>query len=146
MSYSDDYDEIGGEDSISFEIDKQTYLYPDDTNDDMLDVHINKLLQEDLYDIFKSSPFFDMCKDSRRLKREDIQRIYYYFVKEINQKENFINFSESDIFMQIADFFDINYRLLYDSLLCGDKLKILEEMQSKTKVNIKKLNQSKTLF
>lgn len=107
---------------------------------DATDYKIKKQLENALYEIFINSEYYEKYKTPRNLDKNDLLTMYYYF-KDILVLENI--FSPIDIFKGFAEFFEVNYNILYSKISIKDKESILKEIndtiQIKNKVKTKKL-------
>lgn len=79
--------------------------------------------QENLYDIFKNSPYFEkyggIVPDSsipfsKKVERSDIIPVFYYMKEELEKRQQ-LNVSE--MIMQINEFFDFNYDYIVNTVL-----------------------------
>ena len=79
----------------------------------------------------------------KKVERCDLFKIYYHFKDEL-QKQN--EFSIIQIFCTIAEFFDLNYKTLYNDILTlEDKVNILEHLEKEYGLD-KHFARSKALF
>jgi len=106
-------------------------------------VHENyeiSILDKDVYEIFKASPFFEKYAETKKVKKDDILEVFWYFQDKLKEPERY-TFIEK--FIAIAGFMNINFKILYDVLGITHKEKILNEFDKKydifEKKNIKKL-------
>lgn len=108
---------------------------------DATDYKVKKQLENSLYEIFVNSEYYEKYSSYRKIDKNDLLVMYYYF-KEILLLEH--TFSSIDIFMGFAEFFEINYDILYAKISVLDKENILKEMEEM--VSVKSRVKSKKLF
>lgn len=120
--------------------DRVSSLYEDQYSENMYEVRTIKILAEDIYKLFQESPFYKKYKNPKRVDKGDMVKMYYYF-KDLLLKEK--SYSNSQIFMGFAEFFQINYDQLYAEIGVLDKEGLLRELNShkglKNKIQTKKL-------
>ena len=120
--------------------DRVASLYEDQHSENMVEVRTIKKLNEEIYQLFLKSPFHEKYKNPKRVDKGDMVKMYYYF-KELLVKEK--SYSNSQIFMQFAEFFQINYDQLYNEIGVLDKEGLLRELNAhkgmKSKIQTKKL-------
>jgi hypothetical protein len=109
-------------------------LYEDQLSDNLIDVRTEKSLDEDLYKLFLNSPFYQKYKSLKRVDKGDISKMYYYFKDELEKCKSY---SEMQIFIRFAEFFQISYNQLYAEVGVLDKEKLLKELSEKGKVQNK---------
>jgi len=114
--------------------------YSDIISEKILDVRMNKALEEDLYDIFVVSPFYEKYRTLRKLDKNELLKIYYHFKHEIVKLNKY---STAEVFMAFAEFFQVNYDVFYGELGVLDKEELLKEVSEKyglqKKIKTKKL-------
>jgi len=120
---------------------KVTSQYEEQYCDDILEVRNFKLLYDTIYELFLESPYYNKYKTSKRIDKNDRVKMYYYF-KEKLVKEN--TFTNTEIFIGFAEFFQDSYEQLYTEIGVLDKEGILKEMSEK--YNIKHKINAKRLF
>ena len=140
--------------------------YEESVSENIDELYVIRRLMKIMYDLYLNSEFFekygqkqhiDASKDSstlqyedlvynpvaKKIERGDLFKIYYYFKDEL-QKHN--EFSIIQIFCTIAEFFDLNYKTLYNDILTlEDKVNILEHLEKEYGLN-KHFARSKALF
>jgi len=114
--------------------DRVSDLYSDTISDNLVEERTNKLLDEKIYELFKQSPFYEKYKNPKRVDKNDLVKMYYYF-KERLLKEH--TFSSTQIFIGFAEFFQINYDQLYSEVGVLDKEGLLRELNEKFNLNRK---------
>jgi len=86
-------------------------------------------LKNNLYDIFVESRFYEKYKDySSKVTKQDLLDIFLHFYENIEDGDRY---SEMDKFCEIADFFGINYDLLYKEIPITIKQKLIVDMDEK---------------
>ena len=114
--------------------------YKENTSDNIIGVRTQKMLEDQMYLHFKNSEFFEKYKVPKRVDKSDMIKMYYFF-KGFLIKER--TFSNIEIFIGFAEFFQINYDQLYTEIGVRDKEEILHELHDskslKNKIKTKKL-------
>lgn len=120
--------------------DRVASLYEDQHSENMFEVRTLKELNDRIYELFKESPYHEKYKNPKRVDKGDMVKMYYYF-KELLVKDK--SYSNSQIFMGFAEFFQINYDQLYNEIGVLDKEGLLRELNThkgmKSKIQTKKL-------
>lgn len=123
-------------------VDDSVYdLYKDTISENLIEERIYSSLQQQIYDHFCISPYYDKYKNPKRVDKNDMKKMYYYF-KDLLVKEN--TYSPIQIFIGFAEFFQINYNQLYDEVGTLDKEGLLKELNEK--FNLQKKIKTKKLF
>ncbi len=105
--------------------DRVNELYEDQLSENLIDIRLQNDLAEEMYILFLDSPFYEKYKNTKKIEKSDLLDIYYYF-KEILIKKNL--YSLSQIFIAIAEFFQINFNQLHKQIGVLDKELLLKEM------------------
>jgi len=121
--------------------DKISSLYDDQLGEHIAELHVLKMLDEEIYDIFLDSPFYEKYKNPKRIDKGDMIKMYYYFKEKLTKQHKF---SPSEIFIAFAEFFQINYDQLYTEVGVLDKESLLKELNEKYQLHSKFKN--KKLF
>jgi hypothetical protein len=120
--------------------DRVASLYEDQYSENMYEVRTVKALSEDIYTLFMESPFHEKYKNPKRVDKGDMVKMYYYFKEKLIKAKSFSN---AQIFMGFAEFFQINYDQLYNEVGVLDKEGLLRELNDhksmKSKIETKKL-------
>ena len=140
--------------------------YEESVSENIDELYVRRRLMQIMYELYLNSEFFekygqkkhiDASRDSSSLKYEDLVynpvvkkiergdlfKIYYYFKDELNK---YHEFSIIQIFCTIAEFFDLNYKTLYNDILTlEDKVNILEHLEKEYGLD-KHFARSKALF
>jgi hypothetical protein len=115
--------------------------YKDNLSDDIVDVRREKKIAEQIYSYFSDSEFFEKYKIPKRVDKSDMIKMFYFFKKKLLPEKTFSNI---EIFIGFAEFFQINYDQLYTEIGVKDKDEILRELHSDS--NIKNKIKTKKLF
>ena len=140
--------------------------YEESVSENIDDIYTRRRLMQIMYELYLESEFFnkygqkqilDDSNDSsksnydelvsnpvvKKVERSDLFNIYYYFKDELQKKNEF---SIIQIFCAIAEFFDLNYKTLYnDVLTLEDKVNILDHLEKEYGLD-KHFARSKALF
>lgn len=117
--------------------DRVSALYEDQYSENMYEVRTVKALSEEIYKLFQDSPFHEKYKNPKRVDKGDMVKMYYYFKEKLVKEKSFSN---AQIFMGFAEFFQINYDQLYNEIGVLDKEGLLRELNThKSKIQTKKL-------
>ena len=100
----------------------------DDQLGDVIEHRTIKLLNDEIYAIFVESPYHKKYKIPKRVDKNDMVKMYYYF-KEAIMKDK--SFSPMEMFIGFAEFFQINYDQLYGEIRVLDKEALLKELNEK---------------
>jgi hypothetical protein len=114
--------------------DRVSSLYDYQLSENLIYVRTEKRLDEDLYNLFSESPFYQKYKNPKRVDKGDMSKMYYYFKGELIKVKNY---SSMQIFISFAEFFQINYDQLYNEVGVLDKESLLKELSEKGKVQNK---------
>jgi len=106
----------------------------DDQLGDVLDHRNKKVLNSQIFAIFENSPYYEKYKNPKRVDKNDMIKMYYYFKNEINIVKSF---SSMEIFIGFAEFFQINYDQLYSEIRVLDKESLLKELNEKYSLSSK---------
>lgn len=100
-------------------------LYEDQLGENMIENHTLKMLEEEMYRIFEQSPYFEKYKKNKKTDTNDRIKMYYYFKEKLLQEKKYTN---KQIFISFAEFFQINYDQFYKEIGVLDKEGLLREM------------------
>jgi hypothetical protein len=107
---------------------------------DVFEEYTNTKLQDELYEIFVSSEFYEEYSKNKKVVRSDVSRVYYHFDDSL---QNTKAISPIEKFIAIAEFMSIPYEQLYEELAPVYKEALLRELDKKYKIfskkNIKRL-------
>lgn len=119
-------------------------LYEENLSDDMSGVYTIKKLHEDMAKLYKSSPYYEKYgKSDKKIERADAFDIYYTFKGKLLETQEY---TIVQIFCEIAEFFGLNYKTLYNDILTlEDKVNILDCLSEKYGLQ-KQFSESKRLF
>jgi hypothetical protein len=104
------------------------HLYEDQLGDNIVENRIIKMLDNEMFDIFKSSIYYEKYRKRKKADSNDRVKMYYYFKEELLKRRQFTNM---EIFIAFAEFFDINYTQLYSEIGVLDKEGLLRELNDK---------------
>ena len=123
-------DEYAGEDygSIIKVEDSVFHLYEDQLGDNIVENRVIKMLDNEMYEIFISSSFYEKYRKRKKADGNDRVKMYYYFKDQLLNKKNYTNM---EIFISFAEFFEINYNQLYSEIGVLDKEGLLRELNDK---------------
>lgn len=140
--------------------------YEESVSENIDDLYTRRRLMRIMYDLYIDSEFFEkygqkrhtnIVKDAstiqhddlvynpvvKKIERCDLFKIYYYFKDKLQERNEF---SIIQIFCTIAEFFDLNYKTLYnDVLTLEDKVTILDYLEKEYGLD-KQFTKSKALF
>lgn len=116
-------------------------LYEDQLSDNLIEYRTLKMLETELYDIFEASPYFEKYKKPKRVDKNDMIKMFYYFKDKLVESKKF---SSMEIFISFAEFFQINYDQLYGEIGVLDKEYLLKELSEK--YSLDKKIKTKRLF
>jgi hypothetical protein len=133
QTYEDFGDTMKVHDSVSS-------LYEDQLGDNIIEIRTLKMLDEELYAIFEKSPYYEKYKKPKRADGSDRLQMYYYFKEKLLLSKKYSN---AEIFIAFAEFFQVNYDQLYNEIGVLDKESLLKELSLKhglsEKIKTKKL-------
>jgi hypothetical protein len=114
----------------SIKIDNRVSSQYDDILGDILEYRTMQDLNNIIYQLFLESPYYKKYKTPKRVDKNDMMKMYYYFKDEISKDKN-NNFNLMEFFISFAEFFQINYDQLYSEIRVLDKETILKELNEK---------------
>jgi len=119
-------------------------MYEETTTKDIENLYTNRALREKMFDLYQNSDYYKKYKqDPRKVDRGDTQDIYYYFKDRLSESGEY---TIVQIFCTIAEFFDFNYKTLYqDVITLEDKVKLMDALKDMYGLE-KELNPEKQLF
>lgn len=103
------------------------HMYEESTCENMEDLYTTRKMRDLMSGFFENSPFYEKYSvDAKKVERCDLYDIYYYFKDRLNEIGEF---NAVQVFCAIAEFFDVNYKVMYNDIIAlEDKVVILEEM------------------
>lgn len=118
--------------------------YEEATSENIEDIYTRKKIYNDLLNIYESSDYYKKYgQDVKKLEKRDMGDVYYTFKDELMLKNEY---SIIQIVCAIAEFFDMNYKTLYNDILSlEDKAAVLEGLQESYGLN-NSFAKSKRLF
>ena len=104
-------------------------LYEEATSEDITEIYTRNKLNELMHELFLESQWVDKYGGDNRNKVEkcDMSDIFYYFH---NKLLEMYKCNEVDVFCTIAEFFDMNYKILYQDILTIEtKIRVLNTLK-----------------
>lgn len=118
--------------------------YEESISDNIEDLYLRKRINEKLIVLYEHSPFYEKYGKEKKLEKADIPEIYYTFKSEL-RKDN--SYTLAQIFCAIAEFFELNYKTLYNDIISlEDKAEILENLRESYGLDNQMTSKSKRLF
>lgn len=114
--------------TMSIKVDSRVSDLYEDQIGDLIEYRNRTLLNEEIYKIFIISPYYNKYKNPKRVDKHDMIKMYYYFKDEVKKIKDFTNM---EIFIGFAEFFQINYNQLYNEIKILDKESLLRELNEK---------------
>lgn len=104
-------------------------MYEESTTSDMVDLINRKSIEEDMYKVFKESPWYEKYSaDDKKVEKKEIPELYFYFKNKMIKE---FNYNLVEIICIICEFFNLNYSNMYNNVLSlEDKSKVLEILES----------------
>lgn len=102
--------------------------YEETTSENIEDVYVRKQLYNDLMNMYMKSKYFEKYgQNNKKIDRRDMMDIYYTFKEQLMNKSNY---SLVQVVCAIAEFFEMNYKTLYNEILSlEDKAMVIEGLQ-----------------
>lgn len=102
--------------------------YEESTSDNIEDIYTRKKIYDDLMSMYESSPFYQKYgQNIKKLEKKDMSDVYYTFKEKLLAHNDY---SIIQIVCAIAEFFEMNYKTLYNDVLSlEDKAAVLEGLQ-----------------
>lgn len=99
--------------------------YEEAISENIEDIYTRKKIFNQMSELYEASEFYDKYgQDCKKLEKADISNVYYTFKHQLLEKDNY---NLVQIFTTIAEFFDLNYKTLYNDIISlEDKAEILE--------------------
>ena len=99
--------------------------YEEATSDNIEDIYTRKNLYNQISELYEASEFYEKYgQDCKKLEKADISNVYYTFKRQLLEKDDY---NLVQVFTTIAEFFDLNYKTLYNDIISlEDKAEILE--------------------
>jgi len=116
---------------VEYEVFGKISVKGDFVSRDAHDEYVEEKLQEDLYDIFINSNYYEEFSKNKKVSKSEAANIYYYFDERLPDNEDI---STIDKFINIAEFMNIPYEVLYNDLAPVYKEKLLKELDSKYQI------------
>jgi hypothetical protein len=132
------YEDFGGVMKVH---DSVFALYEDQLGENIIENRTLKMLDDEMYTIFEASPYFEKYKKPKRADGNDRIKMYYYFKQKLLEEKKYTNM---EIFIAFAEFFQVNYDQLYSEVGVLDKEGLLRELNQK--YGLSKRIKTKRLF
>lgn len=103
-------------------------MYEEATSENIEEIYIKRKMMDVMNEIYEQSEYFSKYGGvkPKKVERSDLFGIYYYFKDELRKRSEY---TIVQIFITIAEFFDLNYRTLYNDILTlEDKVEILDHL------------------
>ena len=99
--------------------------YEEATSENIEDIYTRKNLYNQMSELYEASEFYEKYgQDCKKLEKADISNVYYTFKRQLLEKDDY---NLVQVFTTIAEFFDLNYKTLYNDIISlEDKAEILE--------------------
>jgi hypothetical protein len=111
-----------------------THLYKDVLSENIVEERTLRILDDKMYEFFTNSPYYEKYRTPKRVDKNDLLKMFYYFKEKLLKEKTF---SEVQIFMGFAEFFQVNYSQLYAEIKIEDKEGLLKELDEKFNLNKK---------
>lgn len=93
-------------------------MYEESITEDIEGLRQRKTLEEEMYQLYIESEFYKKYKkECKRIERPDIPLVYAYFKKKLKEKGTY---NMVEIFCAIAEFFELNYKVLFNDIISLD--------------------------
>lgn len=103
-------------------------LYEDQLGENIIEKRTLKMLDDEMYEIFVKSPYYEKYKKIKRADGNDRMKMYYYFKERLSSEKKYSNM---EMFIAFAEFFQVNYEQLYNEVGVLDKEGLLKELNEK---------------
>jgi hypothetical protein len=103
-------------------------MYEEATSENIEELYVKRKMMDVMNEIYEQSEYFSKYGGvkPKKVERSDLFGIYYYFKDELRKRSEY---TIVQIFITIAEFFDLNYRTLYNDILTlEDKVEILDHL------------------
>lgn len=99
--------------------------YEEATSENIEDIYTRKNLYNQMSELYEASEFYEKYgQECKKLEKADISNVYYTFKRQLLEKDDY---NLVQVFTTIAEFFDLNYKTLYNDIISlEDKAEILE--------------------
>ena len=99
--------------------------YEEAISENIEDIYTRKKLYNQMSELYEASEFYEKYgQDCKKLEKADISNVYYTFKRQLLEKDDY---NLVQVFTTIAEFFDLNYKTLYNDIISlEDKAEILE--------------------
>lgn len=103
--------------------------YEETTTENIDELLMRRRINSQMAELYEASPYFEKYgRDYKKIDRGDISDIYYTFKEELSKLDDHYNIVQ--IVCAIAEFFEFNYKVLYNDIITlDDKARILETLE-----------------
>lgn len=119
--------------------------YEESVTEDITRVYEKEKLNETMLEAFQESEWYEKyANGQKKVEKSDMSDMYYHFRGILMEKRDC---SEVDAFCTIAEFFDMNYKVLYNDILTiATKIQLLNDLQETYGLSKKLGNKQNRLF
>jgi len=89
------------------------------------DTYRKAILNEEIDKIFQNSKWRDRITIKKKIPKYELAEVFHF----IREKIEDTTYSEIEIFIEIADYLDLKYKILYDMVSNNQKRKLLLELE-----------------
>ena len=90
--------------------------YDETLTNDIIELYTNRITDDLMHNLYMTSPFYEKYeKNFKKIEKCDIYNIYEYFRNALRQSNSNLNIIQ--IFISIAEFFELNYDKLYNDII-----------------------------
>ncbi len=126
---------------IEYEVFKKIQVHDSFMPKDTVEEYVEQRMQEEIYNIFKGSHYFEEYSKNKKFSRSEVAIIFYYFEERLNNSQDIPAIEK---FIAIAEFMCVPYEVLYEELAPLYKEALIRELDGK--YNIFKKRNIKRLF
>jgi hypothetical protein len=98
-------------------------------------------IQKELYNLFENSIYFSKYSKIKRVPKNDMGKIYYYFAEPLHKKKKY---THVEIFTEVCGFMNLNFKEMFHLLSPIEKQLIIKELDDS--FDILKRKKIKRLF
>jgi hypothetical protein len=116
---------------VEYEVFGKISVKADFVSRDAHDEYVEGILQEDIYEIFINSIYYEEFSKNKKVSKSEAANIYYYFDDRLPANDDITAIEK---FINIAEFMSIPYEVLYNELAPVYKEKLLRELDNKYQI------------
>jgi hypothetical protein len=113
---------------VEYEVFGKISVKEDFASQDAFDEYNERKIQQDIYAIFIESKYYEDYSKSKKVPKSEVADIYYYFDERLPASDDV---TAVDKFINIAEFMNLSYDVLYQELGPVYKEKLLRELDGK---------------